>query len=67
MLSDTLPHKIELNLKFGSLKNTLNWCNDKCVDKWACKIIDEAGLDNGKYEFYFQTEYDLVNFILYNK
>lgn len=67
MLPDTLPHKIKLDLKFGNLKNTLKWCSNSCVDEWAYTVIDVPGIDDGRYEFYFKTEYDLVNFILYNK
>jgi hypothetical protein len=67
MSPDTLPHKINLDLKFGTLRGTLQWCRNSCQDEWACKIIDETGSDPGKYEFYFKNEHDLINFILYNK
>jgi hypothetical protein len=37
------------------------------VGDWGYSIVKPAGEEQGEYEFYFDTQPDYINFILYIK
>jgi hypothetical protein len=60
-------HKCGIKLNFGGLRPVINWCDLNCVGDWGYSIVKPAGEEQGEYEFYFDTQPDYINFILYIK
>lgn len=55
-------NKVEVELNWGELTPTINWCQRNCTGEWAYEICGAAGQNKGEYEFYFESEKDLVAF-----
>lgn len=66
MLPDT-QYKTEINIKFGELAPIMDWCQTQCIADWGYNMWDNAGYHPGKYTFYFESETDYINFILWKK
>ena len=64
-VKDNIAHRVELNLRFGELGPFLSWCNSNCTGHWGYEVLDEAGREPGNYKFYFSTESDYINFVLW--
>jgi hypothetical protein len=55
-----------MELPFGSLGPLMDWCKQNCSDTWFFSDnSDFAG--QGNYKFYFESEKDYVNFMLFKK
>ena len=52
---------------YGQLKPVIEWCERNCESDWGYDCLLPAGSDGGKYDFYFETESDYINFILWKK
>jgi hypothetical protein len=52
---------------YGQLKPVIEWCQRNCANDWGYDCQMPAGRDAGYYEFYFETETDYLNFILWKK
>jgi hypothetical protein len=61
--------KFSTNIKigFGELKPMLDWCDSNCKDCVEYAVIESAGQDAGSYQFFFDSERDYINFILWKK
>jgi hypothetical protein len=66
-MSPNTQYKTEINIKFGELARTMNWCQTQCIADWGYDIQGMAGLLPGNYTFYFESETDYINFILWKK
>lgn len=66
-MSITTQHKTPILIRWGELQTVLEWCKNNCRNEWGYRCIEPAGFDAGDYEFYFQTERDQINFILWKK
>jgi len=66
MLPDT-QYKAEIGIMFGNLSVMIDWCQQHCESNWCYDIKDLAGKNPGQYVFFFESEKDLVNFILWKK
>jgi hypothetical protein len=60
MLPNT--NKVEVKLRYGELSTIIQWCERNCSEKWAYEQLSPAGNIAGEYEFYFESEKDLVAF-----
>jgi hypothetical protein len=59
-------YEIKIELPFGSLGPLMEWCKQNCSDTWFFSDnSDFAG--QGNYKFYFESEKDYVNFMLFKK
>jgi hypothetical protein len=56
-----------MDIKFGQLAPIMHWCQSQCIADWGYAITDIAGYLPGKYTFYFESETDYINFILWQK
>jgi len=45
----------------------IDWCQRNCANDWGYDCQVPAGRDGGLYDFYFETESDYINFILWKK
>jgi hypothetical protein len=43
------------------------WLERNCVGEWGYNCVIPAGQDAGLYEFYFETEKDLVAFRIWKQ
>jgi hypothetical protein len=65
MLPNT--NRVEVQLNYGELSHIIQWCERNCSGSFAYEIVDNPGDLPGEYEFYFETNFDYVNFILWKK
>lgn len=61
-----MKYNTNIRIGFGELKPMLEWCDSNCKD-WGYTVIESAGQDAGTYQFFFDTERDYINFILWKK
>ena len=61
-----LNYKAKLELGFGELGAIIRWCQQNCIGEWAYSVVDSAGESRGEYVFYFDDEFDYVNFYIFN-
>lgn len=66
-MSPDTQFKTEMDIKFGQLAPIMHWCQSQCIADWGYAITDIAGYLPGKYTFYFESETDYINFILWQK
>ena len=59
--------KTDIFLLWGELRPVTEWCERNCSCEWAYECIEPAGRDAGMYEFYFESQRDHINFILWKK
>ena len=59
--------KVDIELYYGDLSPLIKWCERNCTEQWGYTIVETPGAGKGKYEFYFDTEQDLVAFTLWKK
>ena len=46
----------------------MDWCKRNCTDKWfVSESMDVVEQFNGNYKFFFESERDYINFMLFNK
>lgn len=67
MLSITKTNKVAIEIEFGHLQKVISWCELNCIGNWAFYPSLEAGKEAGNYFFYFEDEYDYINFLLFKK
>jgi hypothetical protein len=58
-------YKTDIFLHWGELRPVTEWCERNCACEWAYECIEPAGQDAGFYEFYFESQRDHINFILW--
>jgi hypothetical protein len=59
--------KTEIIIDFGELRPMTEWLERNCVGEWGYNCVIPAGRDAGLYEFYFETEKDLVAFRIWKQ
>lgn len=64
MSTNTL-YQTKISIQYGSLKETIEWCDKYCTDEWFYIIIDSAGADPGTYSFQFKSEKDFMTFLFW--
>jgi hypothetical protein len=61
-------HQIKIQLSYGQLGPLMDWCKRNCTDKWfVSESMDVVEQFNGNYKFFFESERDYINFMLFNK
>lgn len=65
MLPNT--NKVEIQLYYGELEPLVKWCQRNCVAEWAYEQLSPSGHETGDYNFYFESDQDLVAFTLWKK
>jgi hypothetical protein len=60
-------NKAQIVINFGGLKPVTNWCERNCTDEWGWNQLEPAGADAGIYEFYFESDKDLVAFRIWQQ
>ena len=67
-MSPNTQYKTEILISYGKLKPVIEWCTNNCANDWGYDCVEFAGgHDGGLYDFYFETESDYINFILWKK
>jgi hypothetical protein len=67
-MSPDTQYKTEISIGYGELKPVIEWCQRNCANDWGYNCLEFAGgSDGGLYDFYFETESDYINFILWKK
>ncbi len=66
-MSPDTQYKTEIIIGYGQLKPVIEWCTRNCENDWGYNCLVPAGRDGGLYDFYFETESDYINFILWKK
>lgn len=66
-MSPDTQYKTEITIRYGQLKPVIDWCEKNCVNDWGFNCLYNAGDQGGVYDFYFETESDYINFILWKK
>lgn len=66
-MSPNTQYKTEILIGWGQLRPIIDWCEINCRDDWGYNCAFPAGRDAGLYDFYFETETDYINFILWKK
>ena len=67
-MSPDTQFKTKITIGYGQLKPIIEWCTRNCFDDWGYDCLEFAGgRDGGLYDFYFETESDYINFILWKK
>jgi len=64
-VSPDTQYKTEISISYGQLKPIIDWCQRNSVYDWGYDCKFPAGRDAGLYDFYFETESDYLNFILW--
>lgn len=58
-------NKVEIKLCYGELTPLIKWCERNCSREWSYEITQSPGSEMGEYEFYFESEQDLVAFTIW--
>ena len=66
-MSPDTQYKTEIKIGYGQLSPIIDWCQRNCTSDWGYDCQTLAGRDAGYYEFYFESESDYLNFILWKK
>ena len=61
------PYHTKIDIKYGDLKNVMQWCKDNCANEWTFNVEDYAGEKAGTYEFRFASEKDYVSFLVWKR
>ena len=63
-----LEHSTTLNIPFGQLHNVIDWCQNHLEEDWHFAVIEDADhYCPGHYAFAFESDKDLMKFILWKK
>jgi len=63
---DSFPYVKEITKPFGSLDQVIAWCKSEMVDDWRWQVIEQSSDTRpGRYAFYFDSERDVVAFLLH--
>ena len=62
-----LNYDTEVHIVYGSLSPMIDWCKRNCSDPWEFSVLEDAGNDEGKYKFCFDSERDYINFLIWRK
>lgn len=62
-----LDLKAEITIQFGELEPMVNWLKRNCVGEFGYQCLDPAGNTGGSYQFYFESEKDLVAFKMWKQ
>ena len=61
-------HRVIVDLRYGELGPLLDWCKRNCNDEWFVSETEAAIYDQeGNYRFYFESERDYINFLVWKK
>jgi len=66
-MSPDTQYKTRITIGYGELKPVIDWCQRNCANYWGYDCQIPAGREGGLYDFYFETESDYINFILWKK
>jgi len=67
-VSPDTQYKTKIAINYGNLKPVIEWCERNCACDWGYDCVELAGgRESGLYDFYFETESDFINFILWKK
>ena len=70
MLSNSVIdwHRVIVDLRYGELGPLLDLCKRICNDEWFVSETEAAIYDQeGNYRFYFESERDYINFLVWKK
>lgn len=70
MLSNSVIdwHTAIIDLRFGELGPLMDWCKRNCSQKWYVSETEATRYDqDGNYKFYFESERDYINFLVWKK
>jgi len=59
--------KAEISIEFGDLKPMVDWLERNCTGEWGYDCVQPAGNTGGTYQFYFESEKDLVAFRMWKQ
>lgn len=65
LLNTTL--KAEIIIDFGQLGPMISWLQRNCIGDWGYNCLVPAGSSAGLYEFYFESDKDLVAFRMWKQ
>jgi formylmethanofuran dehydrogenase subunit E-like metal-binding protein len=60
-------YKTTIDIPYGQLQTMIEWCQHHCESNWHFSVINEAGSENGKYGFSFESEKDYITFLMFKK
>ena len=64
-------HKANVNVEFGQLSATVEWCKRNCVADWRYSGETNEHWNGDTaffgYEFFFESEKDYVAFLMWKK
>jgi hypothetical protein len=61
-------YNTQVKLPYGQLGPYMDWCERNCSEEWfVTESTDFAEALDGNYKFFFLSEKDYVNFILWKK
>lgn len=65
-MSNTLDNAVEIKIKYGHLKQVIEWCHNNCQGDYRFYQHDEQDLTSADYlyGFLFDDETDQLKFIL---
>lgn len=61
---------VSVNVKFGSLKYVMNWCEENCRGNWSITnytpdlFSGDHNIVDDVYEFIFDDDHDVISFSL---
>lgn len=53
-------HFVEIELPYGELGPHMDWCKRNCNQEWLVSL-------DGNYRFFFESEKDYINFLIWKK
>jgi hypothetical protein len=61
-------YQTKIELEYGQLRPAMDWCHRNCTDKWfVSESTDYVEQFNGNYKFFFESERDYINFLVWKK
>ena len=58
-------HQTKIELPYGHLGPVVEWCRRNCTEEWVFADIPFG--PEGNYKFYFESETDYINFLIWKK
>lgn len=61
-------YQTKVELQYGQLGPVMAWCERNCINEWyLTESTDVVEQFNGHYKFFFESERDYINFIVWKK
>lgn len=62
-----MEYTTTINLPYGKLGETMNWCQKVCKHDWKVTHLELGGEEEGQYTFEFKSEKDYITFIMWKQ